>query len=134
MIKVNGKETLSQKSFHCRNIKGSRLTDELYRDKRQLCRDREWQEYNTSQLRQVFLCCDKVFSMEPTQGRIYVATKKSCRDITLRIHNKEQQNICRDKDYFCRDKQNMREVNSLLRQEIEEQHKRNGDKEIHVAT
>ena len=37
--------------------------------------------------------------------------RKYCRDITFRIHNKEQQNLCRDKDYFCRDKQNIREVN-----------------------
>ena len=60
--------------------------------------------------------------------------KKSCRDITFIIHNKEQQNLCRDEDYLCRDKQNMREVNSLSRQKIEEQHKRNSDKEIHVTT
>ena len=52
---------------------------------------------------------------------------KSCRDITFRIHNKEQQNLSRDK-------QNIREVNSLSRQEIKEQHKRNDDKEIHAAT
>ena len=45
--------------------------------------------------------------------------RKSCHDITFRIHNKEQQNLCRDKDYFYHDKQNMREVNSLSRQEIE---------------
>ena len=42
--------------------------------------------------------------------------RKSYRDITLRIHNKEQQNLYRDKDYFYRDKQNIREVNSLSRQ------------------
>ena len=53
--------------------------------------------------------------------------RKSCRDITVRIHNKEQQNLSRDK-------QNIREVNSLSRQEIKEQHKRNDDKEIHAAT
>ena len=35
----------------------------------------------------------------------------------------------RDKDYLCRDKQNMRELNPLSRQEVEEQCKRNGDKE-----
>ena len=60
--------------------------------------------------------------------------RKSCRDITFRIHNQEQQNICRDKDYFCCDKQNMKEVNSLLRQEAEEQHQKNDDKENFVAT
>ena len=59
--------------------------------------------------------------------------RKSCRNITFRIHNKEQQNLCRNKDYLCRDKQNIREVNSLSQQEIKEQHKRNGDKEIHVT-
>ena len=67
--------------------------------------------------------------MELAQGRISVATKKSCHDITFKNHNKVQQNLYRDKIYFCRDKQNMREVNSLSRQEIEKQHKRNGDKE-----
>ena len=50
-----------------------------------------------------------------------------CHDITFRIHNKEQQNLCRNK-------QNIREVNFLSQQEIKEQHKRNGDKEIHAAT
>ena len=34
------------------------------------------QGYNISQLRQVFLCCEKVFSMEPAQGKISVARKK----------------------------------------------------------
>ena len=37
--------------------------------------------------------------------------RKSCRDITFRIHNKEQQNLFRDKDYFCHDKESIREVN-----------------------
>ena len=60
--------------------------------------------------------------------------KNLCHNISFRIHNKEQQNLCRNKDYFCRDEQNMRAVNSLWRQEIEGQHKRNGDKEIHVAS
>ena len=57
MIKANDKGTLSQQSFLCHNIKGWRLINEL-------CRDRKWHEYNTSQLRQMFLCCDKVFSVE----------------------------------------------------------------------
>ena len=60
--------------------------------------------------------------------------KKSYRDITFRIHNQEQQNLCRDKDYFSHDKQNMNEVNSLSQQEAEELHKKYGDKEILVAT
>ena len=60
--------------------------------------------------------------------------RKSYCDITFRIHNQEQQKFYHDKDYFCSDKQNMKEVNSLSRQGFEEQHKRNGDKEIHVAT
>ena len=60
--------------------------------------------------------------------------RKSCRDITFKIHNYEQQNLCRDKDYFYRDKQNMKEVNSLSRQGVEEQHKKNDDKETHVVT
>ena len=36
MIKENGKRTLSQQSFLYRNIKGLRLADELYSDKRPL--------------------------------------------------------------------------------------------------
>ena len=60
--------------------------------------------------------------------------RKSCRDITFRIHNQEQQNLYHDKDYFYRDNQNMKEVNSLLQQEAEEQHKKDGDKEILVVT
>ena len=49
--------------------------------------------------------------------------RKSCCDITFRIHNQEQQSLCRDK-------QNMKEVNSLSRQEAEEKDKKNGDKEV----
>ena len=54
--------------------------------------------------------------------------------MTFRIHNQEKQNLCHDNDYFCRDKQNMKEVNSLSRQEVEDKNKRSGGKEIHVAT
>ena len=60
--------------------------------------------------------------------------RKSYCDITFRVHKKDQQNIWRGKEVFCRDNQNMREVNSMSRQEVEKQHKRNGDKEIHAAT
>ena len=60
--------------------------------------------------------------------------RKSCHNITVIIHNQEQHNLCRDKDYLCRDIQNMKEVNSLSRQDAEEQHKKNGDKKILVAT
>ena len=60
--------------------------------------------------------------------------RKSYHDITFRIQNQEQQNLCREKDYLCRDKQSMKEVNSMSQQEVEEQNKRSGDKEIHVAT
>ena len=35
---------------------------------------------------------------------------------------------------LCRESQNMKEVNSLSRQEVEEKHKKNGDKEILVVT
>ena len=45
------------------------------------------------------------------------------------IHNQRQHNLCRDKDYFCRDRQNMKEVISLSQQDAEEQHKKNGNKE-----
>ena len=61
-------------------------------------------------------------------------SRKSCRNITFRIHNQGQHNLCRDKDYFYRDRQNMKEVNSMSRQDVEEQHKKNGNKEILVAT
>ena len=60
--------------------------------------------------------------------------RKSCRDITFIIHNQEEQNLFRGKDYFRHDNQNMEEVNSLSRQEAEEQHKNDGDKEILVVT
>ena len=65
--------------------------------------------------------------MEPAQGRISVATKKI---MSRHYIQNSQQRATKSR----RDKQNMREVNSPSRQEIEEQHKRNGDKEIHVAT
>ena len=78
----------------------------------------------------VFLCCDKVFSIKSTKGRIPIATKK----ILSRhyIHNSQQRatKIYRDKDYFCCDTQNMKEVNFLSQQEVEEQNKKSGDKEI----
>ena len=85
-------------------------------------------------MRQLFLCRDKVFSIKPAQGGISVATKKILSQHN--IHNSQQRatKFCRDKDYFYRDKQNMKEVNSLSRQGVEEQHKRNGDKEIYIAT
>ena len=61
--------------------------------------------------------------------------KNYCRNITVKIHNQEQHNLYHDKDYLFRDKQKMKEVNSLLRQDVEKQHKKkNGDKEILVAT
>ena len=56
-------------------------------------------------------------------------SRKSCRNITVRIQNQGQHNLCRDKDYFCRDRQNKKEVNSLSRQDVKEQHKKNGNKE-----
>ena len=56
-------------------------------------------------------------------------SRKSCHNITVRIHNQEQHNLCREKDYFCQDRQNIKEVNSLSRQDTEEQHKKNGNKE-----
>ena len=45
------------------------------------------------------------------------------------IQNSQPKFYC-DKDYLCRDNQNMKEVNSLSRHETEEQHKKNGDKEV----
>ena len=75
-IKTESKEAVSRHDNLCRNIKSCRLTDELCRDKRQFYRDRNCSDYNTSKLRQVFLCCDKVFNIKPAQGRIVVATKK----------------------------------------------------------
>ena len=69
-----------------------KIKDELCHDKRRLCRDRVWQGYNTSQLRQVLLCCDKVFSIGPAQGRIYVVTMK-----TLSRHKMKRTEISQDK-------------------------------------
>ena len=108
--------------------------DGLCRNKRQFGCDRKYQEDNTNQLRQVFLCCDKVSNIKPTQGRTVGSTKKIMSQKTDIIHNQDQHNLCRDKDYFYRDKQNMKEVNSLSRQNAEEQHKKNVGKEILVAT
>ena len=56
-------------------------------------------------------------------------SRKSCRNRTVKIHNQGQHNLYHNKDYLCRDRQNMKEVNSLLRQDAEEQHKKNGNKE-----
>ena len=85
-------------------------------------------------MRKVVLCCDKVSTSSQLKEEYLSQQRKSCHDIRFRIHNKKQENRYRDKDYFCRDKQNMKEVNSLSRQEVEEQNKRSGDKEIHVMT
>ena len=60
--------------------------------------------------------------------------KNCCHNIIIRIHNQGQHNLCHDKDYLCRDKQNIKKVNSLSRQDAEEQNKKNGDKEILCAT
>ena len=79
--------------------KRMKIADELYRDKRRLCCDRVWQGYNTSQLRQVFLCCDKVFNIGPAQGRISIATRKLCRDIKFRVHNKGLQDFVVTKNF-----------------------------------
>ena len=51
--------------------------DELYRDKRQFCRDIKYQEGNTIQLRQVFLCCDKVLITKLAQEGFSIATQKN---------------------------------------------------------
>ena len=74
--------------------------------------------------------CDKCFyvttkflASSQLKEELWLQQRKSCHDITFRIHNQEQQNLCRNKDYFCHDNQNMKEVNSLSRQEVEEQHK-----------
>ena len=56
-------------------------------------------------------------------------SRKSRRNIIVRIHNQGQHNLCRDKDYFFHDRQNMKEVNSLSRQDVEDQHKKSGNKE-----
>ena len=51
--------------------------DELCRDKRQFSRDRKYQEGNASQLRQVFLCCDKVLRPKLAQEVFSIATQKN---------------------------------------------------------
>ena len=60
--------------------------------------------------------------------------RKSCRNITFIIYNQGQHNLYHNKDYFYCDKQNIKEVNSLSRQDVEEEHENNGNKEIVVAT
>ena len=81
-----------------------------------------------------FYVATKFLASSQLKEELLSQQRKSCRDITFIIHNQKQQSLCHDKDYFCRDKQNVFEVNSLLRQEAEEQHKKNGNKEILVAT
>ena len=85
-------------------------------------------------MRQVFLCATKFLASSQLKEELLSQQRKFSRDITFRIHNQKQQNLYRDKDYFCRDNQNMKEVNSLSRQEAEEQQKKDGDKEILVVT
>ena len=60
--------------------------------------------------------------------------RKSCRNVTVIIYNQGQHNLYRNKDYFNGDKQNIKEVNSLSQQDVEEEHKKNGNNEIVVAT
>ena len=81
-----------------------------------------------------FYIATKFLALSQLKEEFLLQQRKSCHDITFIIHNKEQLNLYRNKDYFCRDKQNMREVNSMLRQEVKEQYKMNDDKEIHVVT
>ena len=59
--------------------------------------------------------------------------RKSCHNITVIIYNQGQHNLYHNKDYFCRDKQNIKEVNSLSQQDAEEEHKKNGNKEILIS-
>ena len=59
--------------------------------------------------------------------------RKSCHNITVIIYNQGQHNLYYNKDYFCRDKKNIKEVNSLSQQDPEEEHKKNGNKEILIA-
>ena len=66
--------------------------------------------------------------------------KELCRNQQLNVATKLRQNsrlkeqFCHEKYYFCRNKQNMKEVDSLSLQGDEEKNKRSDDKEIHVAT
>ena len=86
--------------------------DELCHDKRKFCHDRQYQEGNTSKLRQVFLCCDKVFNIKPTQGRI---------------------SIMKNINSVAKKKKNMKGLNSLSRQDAEKQHQKNGNKETYCC-
>ena len=76
MIKAERKGAASRQYNFCRNIKSWRLIDELCRDRIVFCHDKNDSDYNTSHLRQVFLCCDKVFSIKTAKGGISVTTKK----------------------------------------------------------
>ena len=108
--------------------------DELGHDKRQLCRDRKYQEGNTSQLRQVFLYCDKVLKTKPAQEGFSIATQKTLSRHSILSLQHRRQNFGRDKDKPCCDKLNMRRVNYMSQQDFEEQHKKNGDREVYVVT
>ena len=81
-----------------------------------------------------FYVATKFLASNQLKEELLSQQRKSCHNITFRIHNQEQQSLYHDKDYLCHDKQNVKELNSLLRQEAKEQQKKNGDKEILVAT
>ena len=77
------------------------------------------------------LCYDKVFNMGPTQGRIFVATRKLCHNIKFKVHNKGQQDFVKTKMVsVAKKKKHEVEMNSITtkksssRQEVEEQYKK----------
>ena len=68
----------------------------------------------------MFLCCDKVFSIGPAQGRNFVTTKKFS-VATKKKHEVEVNTVVTKK--------------SLSRQEVEKQYKKNVvSNKFHVAT
>ena len=96
--------------------------DELYSDKRLFYHNRKYQERKNNSAKTSIFMLRQSFHHQ-------AHSRKSCRDTTVRIHNQGQHNLCCEKDYFCRDRQKIKEVNSLSQQDVEKQHKKNGNKE-----
>ena len=61
--------------------------------------------------------CDKCLYVEiKFQHRISIATKKTLSQHKIQSSQKRATRLCRDKEVFCRDKQNMRVRRTLSRQ------------------
>ena len=118
-----------------------KIADEFCHDKRRFCYDRVWQGYNISQLKQVFICCEKVFNIRLAQEKFLSQQRKLYHDIKFRVHNKGQQDFVVTKKFSGAINKHEVEVNfvatkkSLSRKEVENQYKKNvATMRFYVAT